>query len=727
MTPDQLPVDEFIEEAEDLLQDLETALLELESEPQNRELVGRVFRDVHTLKGGAGMVAQTELANYTHQLESMLDRIRSGQLECTPQLISLLLKSLDCLQSFIRSLRGEGEINQALKEETLHQIQSFDSTAPEQPTAPSSAPVENAEPEPPAPSPVENLKPEPPAPSPVAEHRQAYLLTLKFSPDLFQRGGDPLLLLRQLDELGEMAVIVHPGKLPDLEDFDPARLYLWWSLKLVTESPLTEIENILVFFQEGNDLSIESIDTPPEDSGVVVEAHQRMIRQAEDSASPLEPPHREGDLDTEMLTSEPDRSTPEVETTSITVEPKVQDTPENTGTLKPMKETQVVQSIRVHVDKLDKLQNLVGETVINQSRLMRLSEEIIAIDENLGEMVLQFVEENEQSVRELQDQILQVRMVQVGSIFTPMKRIVRDFAVTKNKQIRLGISGADTELDKTVTEQLHGPLVHLIRNAMDHGIEEPEIRQQHGKDPTGTIALRASHQEGFVIVEIEDDGKGMDPQKIMETGVRKGLVSAGDQLSEQEAFQLIFQPGFTTTTEVTSVSGRGVGMDSVKREIEALLGNIEIHSNVGKGTLVRLKLPLTLAIIEGMIVRVGVQIFILPLLAVLEALRPRPEQIKRLKRRGELIDLRGEYIPLIRLHERLKLDGATEDPSRGLVIVIQQGSQKHCMLVDEIIDQRPVVIKNLEDHFIQVPGIAGATIMGDGSVSFILDVSTLAA
>ena len=369
-----------------------------------------------------------------------------------------------------------------------------------------------------------------------------------------------------------------------------------------------------------------------------------------------------------------------------------------------------------------------GKNFVFDERLgERISEEIIAIDENLGEMVLPFVEENEQSVRELQDQILQVRMVQVGSIFTPMKRLVRDFAIASNKQIRLGISGADTELDKTVTEQLHGPLVHLIRNAMDHGIEEPEIRQQHGKDPTGTIALRASHQEGFVIVEIEDDGKGMDPQKIMEAGVRKGLVSAGDQLSEQEAFQLIFQPGFTTTTEVTSVSGRGVGMDSVKREIEALLGNIEIHSNVGKGTLVRLKLPLTLAIIEGMIVRVGVQIFILPLLAVLEALRPRPEQIKRLKRRGELIDLRGEYIPLIRLHERLKLDGATEDPSRGLVIVIQQGSQKHCMLVDEIIDQRPVVIKNLEDHFIQVPGIAGATIMGDGSVSFILDVSTLAA
>merc|ERR1711991_648111 len=281
--------------------------------------------------------------------------------------------------------------------------------------------------------------------------------------------------------------------------------------------------------------------------------------------------------------------------------------------------------------------------------------------------------------------------------FTPMKRIVRDFAVKNDKKINLDIHGADTELDKTVTEQLHGPLVHLIRNAMDHGIEKPQEREKNG----------------------------MDPQKIFEAGVRKGLVSEGDQLTDMEIFQLIFQPGFTTTTEVTGTSGRGVGMDSVKKQIESLLGNIEMQSQVNQGTLVRLKLPLTLAIIEGMIVKVGLQVSPLPLLSVVEALKPLERQVKHMKRSGELIDIRGEFIPLIRLHQKLQLEDAIEDPKEGLVVVVQQGNQKHCLLVDEIIDQRPVVIKNLEDHFIQVPGLAAATFMGDGSISFILDVSSL--
>ena len=711
MTPDQLPIEEFLEEADELVEDLESSLLELESNLKDRSIIDKIFRAMHTIKGGAGMVMQSELSDYAHHLETLLDQVRSGGVECTSELVSTLLKANDCIISFIQKIRGEGEVDEELKEITLKELKSFSNQSPQ---------------------PVVEEKKEVPVPQKNAEEvhqtgQQTYLITLKFNEDFLTQGSDPLLVLSQLKELGEISVIPHLSELPDYKVFDPEKLYLWWSIKLTTEQSITDIENVLIFFQEGNQLKIENIDTPDEEQTQVRNAHQQMIQEAESSEVP--------DKDTEVIEKDgvQEKEEKEEETTQSQAtgeEDALSSTTDNSPQppQKPVEkteETQVVQSIRVQVDKLDKLQNLVGETVINQARLMRLSEEITAIDENLGEMVLQFVEDNETSVRELQDQIQQVRMIEMGSIFTPMKRIVRDFAVKNQKQINLDIHGADTELDKTVTEQLHGPLVHLIRNAMDHGIEKPDERNNKGKDRTGTITLRASHQEGFVIVEIEDDGKGMDPQKIYEAGVRKGIVAEGEQLSDMEAFQLIFQPGFTTTTEVTSTSGRGVGMDSVKKQIESLLGNIEIQSKVNQGTLVRLKLPLTLAIIEGMIVKVGQQVFTLPLLSVVEALKPLDRQVKHMKRSGELIDIRGEFIPLIRLHKKLQLKDALEDPKEGLVVVVQQSNQKHCLLVDEIIDQRPVVIKNLEDHFIQVPGLAGATIMGDGSISFILDVSSL--
>jgi len=711
MTPDQLPIEEFLEEADELVEDLESSLLELESNLKDRSIIDKIFRAMHTIKGGAGMVMQSELSDYAHHLETLLDQVRSGGVECTSELVSTLLKANDCIISFIQKIRGEGEVDEELKEITLKELKSFSNQSPQ---------------------PVVEEKKEVPVPQKNAEEvhqtgQQTYLITLKFNEDFLTQGSDPLLVLSQLKELGEISVIPHLSELPDYKVFDPEKLYLWWSIKLTTEQSITDIENVLIFFQEGNQLKIESIDTPDEEQTQVRNAHQQMIQEAESS----EVPEKDSEVIEKDGVQEKEEKEEETTQSQATGEEDALSSTTDNSPQPPQKpvekteETQVVQSIRVQVDKLDKLQNLVGETVINQARLMRLSEEITAIDENLGEMVLQFVEDNETSVRELQDQIQQVRMIEMGSIFTPMKRIVRDFAVKNQKQINLDIHGADTELDKTVTEQLHGPLVHLIRNAMDHGIEKPDERNNKGKDRTGTITLRASHQEGFVIVEIEDDGKGMDPQKIYEAGVRKGIVAEGEQLSDMEAFQLIFQPGFTTTTEVTSTSGRGVGMDSVKKQIESLLGNIEIQSKVNQGTLVRLKLPLTLAIIEGMIVKVGQQVFTLPLLSVVEALKPLDRQVKHMKRSGELIDIRGEFIPLIRLHKKLQLKDALEDPKEGLVVVVQQSNQKHCLLVDEILDQRPVVIKNLEDHFIQVPGLAGATIMGDGSISFILDVSSL--
>ena len=733
---DNPALEEFVEEVEEILQDLEQGILLLENQPRKRSLIDRIFRNMHTIKGGAGMVMQTELADYAHHFENLLDRVRSGEIFCTPEMATLLLDSLDGLRSFVDKIRGTGEVNQQLIDRTLKQIGEFESRASSystDSTKAKTAEIAEAEftedkksaAEPSQSAETESAQSRDEGVWDEEEEEKGYLLNLKFSREMMRNGSDPLLLINELKGLGDLTMFPHLSSLPELKNLDPEELHLWWSAKLVTGKSPEELEDVLIFFQgEEDDVHFEQVVTPPADPGLL--SAETKVEQEIKQSLKTETAEPEIEAETDVKSSEEITKeqivTKEVQKIEGEAEPVQKPSLET-----PLKdpETQTVQSIRVAVEKLDKLQNLVGETVINQSRLHQLSDQIMGIDENLGEMLSQFVEDNEKSVRELQDQILQVRMIPVGSIFTPMRRTVRDFANRNNKQIRLEIEGGDTELDKTVTEQLHGPLVHLVRNSMDHGIEHPETREKNGKHSTGTILLKATQQEGYVIVEIEDDGAGINSREVYESAAKKELISPSEELSELEIFHLLFLPGFTTSTEISDVSGRGVGMDSVKRDIEALLGTIEINSTPGKGTNVKLKVPLTLAIIEGMMIDVGNQIFTVPLLSVNEALRPLPKQVKKIKRKGELVEIRGEYIPLLRLHDRLSLKPRFKEPTEGLVLVVQHANRKQCLLVDEIVDQRPVVIKSMEDNFIQIPGIAGATILGDGRVSFILDVPSL--
>ena len=765
---DNPALEEFVEEVEEIIEDLEEGVLLLEEQPKKRSLIDRIFRAMHTIKGGAGMVMETELAEYAHHFENLLDKARNGEIVCTPEMASLLLGSIDGFRSFLDKIREGGDVDQELIDKTLEQLREFEKNAGKTATKPiaeksvektkgtdtsqfettldekikpeqSSAPEEKK---------IESVKPEEQEDVQWDDEDEgeeiAYLLHLKFDPEMLRKGSDPILLIKELTELGDLAMIPHLGSLPDLKNLDPEEIHLWWSAKLVTTHPSEEIENILIFFQDDkNEVKFEPAESPPEDPGLAShgiydepeekEQEQNKVDVSE-LESNLEPEQKEGKKtksESELkeveepekeITTEPDSS--DAEQQSLSIQQSQELTPVK-DTKKKTTESKTTQSIRVTVERLDKLQNLVGETVINQARLHLLSDKIMEIDVKLGEMLEQFVEDNEKSVQELQDQILQVRMIPVGSILNNMKRTVRDYATKSKKKIKLEIEGGDTELDKTVTEQLQGPLVHLVRNSMDHGIEDSETRIKNGKDPTGTISLRASQQEGYVIVEIEDDGKGIDAKAIFDSAVNKGFINDTDELSEDEIYKLLFLPGFTTTTEVTDVSGRGVGMDTVKRDIEALLGTIEISSELNKGTNTKLKLPLTLAIIEGMMIDVGHQVFTIPLLSVNESLRPVPEQIKKIKDKGELVEIRGEYIPLLRLYERLKLKPRYKEPTEGLVVVVQHANRKQCLFVDEIVDQGPVVIKSMEDNFIQVPGIAGATILGDGRISFILDVASL--
>jgi len=765
---DNPALEEFVEEVEEIIEDLEEGVLLLEEQPKKRSLIDRIFRAMHTIKGSAGMLMETELADYAHHFENLLDKARNGEIVCTPEMASLLLSSIDGFRSFLSKIREGGDVDQQLIDKTLIQLREFEKNDG-QPT--SKQPDKKTEEKTKEPASKEELqtqedKVKSEAVEPQIEQstesvenkvqeevqwddedegeETAYLLHMRFDKELLRKGSDPILLIRELAELGELYMIPHLGSLPDLKNLDPEDIHLWWSAKLVTSRPAEEIENILVFFQDDkNEVKFEPAEAPPEDPGLTShgiydepedkEQEQNKVDVSEVESN-LEPEQKEGEKTKseseskevekpeKEITTEPDSS--DAEQQSLSIQQSQELTPVK-DTKKKTTESKTTQSIRVTVERLDKLQNLVGETVINQARLHLLSDQIMEIDVKLGEMLEQFVEDNEKSVQELQDQILQVRMIPVGSILNNMKRTVRDYATKSKKKIKLEIEGGDTELDKTVTEQLQGPLVHLVRNSMDHGIEDSETRIKNGKDPTGTISLKASQQEGYVIVEIEDDGKGIDAKVIFDSAVKKGFINDTDELSEDEIYKLLFLPGFTTTTEVTDVSGRGVGMDTVKRDIEALLGTIEISSELNKGTNTKLKLPLTLAIIEGMMIDVGHQVFTIPLLSVNESLRPVPKQIKKIKDKGELVEIRGEYIPLLRLYERLKLKPRYKEPTEGLVVVVQHANRKQCLFVDEIVDQGPVVIKSMEENFIQIPGIAGATILGDGRVSFILDVASL--
>ena len=675
---------EFLEESEDILADLEDALLILETHPGNHVQVDRVFRGFHTIKGGAGIVELGELSAYTHVVESLLENLRNGKIASTSKVITLILQATDVVKSHLQHVIGAGEINRELETQTLQAVGALQGQETDKPPPYPDVPEPSAPP------------PEPPDDSATS----VYLLHLRFHPDHLKQGGEPMLLLEELEQLGTAIAVAHPGAVPELDALDPDTLHLWWSVQLLCERPIEEIQNVLMFFEQDNDFTVELVSGPPSET-----EEEALIAQGDERTVPaLTPPPPVA----------PQSPVPPPDAPQRLQESPKQETP-----------TGITHSIRVNVDRLDRLQNLVGETVINQARLHQIAEKLMDRDEELGELLHQFVEDHEFSIRELQDQILQVRMVPLENLFTPMRRTVRDYAQRHHKQIRLSIEGGDTEIDKSISEQLHGPLVHMVRNAMDHGIEPSEQRQQAGKSPEGQIRLNAFHQEGYVVVEIRDDGRGIDPEVIQASARRKGLLAEGQSLDENEALQLVFAPGFSTTTELSEISGRGVGMDIVKQEIEGMLGTVQLESKLGAGTTLRLRLPLTLAILEAILVRLGPQTYTIPLLSVIESLQPRVEQVKHLKGRGELVEIREEYLPLIRLHQRFQVDGAVTNPAEALVVVVQHANRKSAILVDEILDQRPVIIKNLEDNFIQVSGLAGATILGQGEVSFILDIAQL--
>lgn len=503
--------------------------------------------------------------------------------------------------------------------------------------------------------------------------------SIDFKPDanMMKTGNDPMRIIKEIHTLGETIVTIDTSQVPDIHEISPEDCYLSWNIHLKSSCSEADIKEIFDWVEDECTLTIK--DTTP------VETDTELTTQIGNSTTGKAP----------------------------------------VGSKKNKKSRQEGGSIRVNIDKVDDLINMVGELVITQSMMGQLDEDIETFDAARIEKLREGLALLERNTRELQESVMRIRMMPISSIFNRFPRMVHDLSAQLGKEIELKITGETTELDKTVMEKIGDPLVHLIRNSVDHGIETSELRAKTDKPKVGTINLDAYHKGGNIIIDIIDDGAGFNKERIKEKAIEKGLINPQDELSEEKIYDLIFQPGFSTAEVVSDVSGRGVGMDVVKRNIRELGGNIEITSTQGSGTTFSIRLPLTLAILDGQLVSVGSETYIIPLVSIIESLQINPEQANVISGKHEVYKLRNEYIPIIRLHEVFDIPNAMTDLSTALLVVIEGAGQKVGLMVDDLLGQQQVVIKSLETNFKRIEGLSGATILGDGKVALITDVDGL--
>jgi two-component system chemotaxis sensor kinase CheA len=681
--------DSFFTESAEHVETMESGLLALEQRPQDLDLLNRIFRAAHSIKGNAGMFHFSVIAALTHKMENVLDLLRNEKMPVTPHVIDVLLRSLDGLKSLLNAAQGGEAADETAIRELEDELQDCQgepasigqegsSTGPSQKVSAPQGPVWR-------------------------------MIQIEWTPlpELFQRGLDPAQLFKQLHELGMVKVLqVRTDRLPALECLDPERCYLGWAVELETDVPLSKIEEVFEFVRDGSELTI--IDRAP----TIPEPYKRVGDLLVE----------EGVVTSEQVAESLAKQKPIGE---ILVEDK-KVTPQQVD--KALQKQQQLKksettSIRVDTEKIDKLINLVGELVITQSMITDLSEKF-SIEQLpvLQERITQL----ERNTREIQERVMSIRMMPIGSAFHRFPRLVRDLAGKSGKQVQLVMSGEETELDKTLIEAIGDPLTHLVRNSADHGLEPPEERIAQGKPERGTIRLNAYHDGGNICIAVEDDGRGLNRDRIIRKAIEKGLIADGARMSDEEVYQLVFRPGFSTADIVTDVSGRGVGMDVVKRNIENLGGSVAIQSAAGKGSRLTLKLPLTLAIIDGMTVRVGQDNYIIPLITVTESIRPKANDLQRIVGKGEVVNLRGEWVPMVRLYEVFKSIPDCTDPSQALLVIVEAEGRRVAVLVDELTGQQQVVIKSLEQNYRKVEAISGATILGDGQVALILDIPGLA-
>ncbi|WP_380877770.1 chemotaxis protein CheA [Sphingomonas sp. DBB INV C78] len=690
----------FLQECEEGLVSAEAGLMACRAGEQDGETINTIFRAVHSIKGGAGAFGFGALQGFTHHFETVLDLLRSGELPLEHELMTTLLRAFDVLADHVAAIRGHGDTpDDAAVLAVLKAI-----GAGERPAAVVAPVVVEPEPEPEPAAPAIDLSfdlddllggleldiaaaVEPAAPKAELPWR----VKLRPGRGALHNGGEPLLLLRELLALGGEIVAVDVADIPAIEEFEAEGAYLGWTLRVPGTVERSTIEEIFEFVADDCTLDIERGECEKEPEPVAVVPKP----QAVEAPAPV--------------------------ATVVPIKPVEE--PKPTAKAPPAAPSAAVggQTIRVDLDKLDRLVNLVGELVITQAMLAQRLHDC-------GQSAIQELTDLDHLTRELQDSAMSIRAQPVKSVFSRVPRIVRELEAQTGKRVRLEVEGEGTELDKTVIERIGEPLTHLIRNSVDHGIESPAERIAAGKDPEGTVRLSAEHRGGRILITVEDDGKGIDRERVFALAVERGIIAADARLSDEEIDNLIFAPGFSTAKAVSNISGRGVGMDVVRQNVQALGGRITIASRPGEGSTFTLALPLTLAILDGMIVSVRDQVYIIPLTHIIESLRPEAGSVRPLGPDRLMLDVRGAFLPVLSVAGQLGLGDDQSDPEHSVLIVVETEEHGQAVLmVDAILDQRQVVIKSLETNYRPVPGCAGATILGDGRVALILDVEGLVA
>jgi len=689
----------FYEESFEGLDIMETELLALDVGEADLETINTIFRAAHSIKGGSGTFGLNDVANFTHVMETLLDEMRDGKRDVTQKAVNILLESVDVLREMLSSLQAEEDLDDVRISNVKQKLDNLLAGGSEE-TVTEEAPAEET-----ATAGTDNSVTNSAKATP-----SGWVIDFKPNVDMLQTGNDPVRMLRELDALGDMVVTPDVSQVPDFLMMEPENSCLSWVITLEGDIEKSAIEEVFDWVEDECELTI----TASTNSATAV--NNEKIAEAEIISESIEPEPVKVATIEKVATAEPE---PVAEATSASTSEK----PAAAAKAK-RKATTETSSIRVSIDKVDELINMVGELVITQSMLSQLGE-----DEDFGEEQIEKLKNGlmqlERNTREMQENVMRIRMLPISFVFQRFPRLVHDLSGKLDKKIELVLSGESTELDKTVMEKIGDPLVHLVRNSLDHGIEKPEDRLAAGKPETGEIHLNAFHEGGNIVIEITDDGAGLNLEKILSKARSSGIVSDNEKLADEEIADLIFRPGFSTADVVSDVSGRGVGMDVVRRNIRALGGTVDVKTEAGKGSVFTIRLPLTLAILDGQSIVVGEEVYIVPLVAIIESIQVDSSLVNGVTGQAEVYRLRDEYIPIVKLCDVFNVKPLHDDIEDGLLVVVEAEGKKVALLVDDLLGQQQVVIKSLETNFKTVEGISGATILGDGTVALILDVSGL--
>ncbi|HSV74517.1 MAG TPA: chemotaxis protein CheA [Chthonomonadales bacterium] len=708
MDPTDSLVKLFYEEAREGVEQIEQVLLDMDKRGADTEAINALFRHAHSLKGNSGVMGFTHISRFTHRLENALDVLRQGGHELTRPLVDMMLEAVDVIRRMLAASQTQGDVPEPACEPLIQRIDAEMRGVPGIPVSPRPP---SGSPDAEAPTPMAEM---------IAASPDAARYRLAFSPGpAFDAEGDPIGALSELQHYATIRSCRLVETVPRLAELDATVCHLSWDAEVETASDPVILRAVLDLSSDGASTHITPIGdgAPAPEDAPGNEARATGMAEAS-AASAASEAHEDPTIATGDSPAGP-HAAPIARQPAAQPALSAQGGPAQTGGAAQGRRRAEAQTIRVATEKVDALFNLTSEIVIAQSMLNAAEARIADADARLA------LSQMERHVRDLHERVMAIRMIPVGYVFSRFPRMVRDLAAAMQKDVRLDISGEETELDRTLLDALADPLTHLLRNSIDHGIEPPAERKAAGKPATGSVRLNAFQAEGRIHIEVADDGHGIDPERIHRKAVGLGWLREDERLSADGYYDLLFRPGFSTAEAVSDVSGRGVGMDVVKRNVETLGGMVSVQSELGQGSRFLIKVPLTLAIMDGLVLRVGEEHYILPLTSVMEAFQP--ASVLHCSALGSLqmVNVRGRFLPLTRLASLFAVPETAERTSQGLLVVLEQDEQQVAVLADEIVGQQQVVMKSLEANYARVPGFSGATILGDGRVALIIDVGNI--